>query len=203
MPIAGARFGFAASTAPFRRLGRRRNELNRESVARIVWFFAAIGLVCCEVLFRRRVHLRIATLPELVHQGLHSFHACRSPMVALEHLLSSLALGLRPALEGLSVITVALGVLGSLRLVGRRRSLETIRLHLGRWLSMALEFQLAADIVATTVNPNGEKLIQLAAVALIRTFLNVFLAREIAQERAEEARAAGGDSAAQLAMPRL
>jgi uncharacterized membrane protein len=123
-------------------------------------------------------------------------------MVALEHLLSSLALGLRPALEGLSVITVALGVLGSLRLVGRRRSLEAIRLHLGRWLSMALEFQLAADIVATTVNPNGEKLIQLAAVALIRTFLNVFLAREIAQERAEEARAAGGDPAAQLAMPR-
>jgi uncharacterized membrane protein len=123
-------------------------------------------------------------------------------MVALEHLLSSLALGLRPALEGLSVITVALGVLGSLRLVGRRRSLEAIRLHLGRWLSMALEFQLAADIVATTVNPNGEKLIQLAAVALIRTFLNVFLAREIAQERAEESRAAGGDPAAQLAMPR-
>ncbi|MFM7238963.1 MAG: DUF1622 domain-containing protein [Cyanobium sp.] len=123
-------------------------------------------------------------------------------MVALEHLLSSLALGLRPALEGLSVITVALGVLGSLRLVGRRRSLEAIRLHLGRWLSMALEFQLAADIVATTVNPNGETLIQLAAVALIRTFLNVFLAREIAQERAEEARAAGGDPAAQLAMPR-
>jgi uncharacterized membrane protein len=93
-------------------------------------------------------------------------------------------------------------VLGSLRLVGRRRSLEAIRLHLGRWLSMALEFQLAADIVATTVNPNGEKLIQLAAVALIRTFLNVFLAREIAQERAEEAWAAGGDPAAQLAMPR-
>lgn len=123
-------------------------------------------------------------------------------MVALEHLLSSLALGLRPALEGLSVITVALGVLGSLRLVGRRRSLEAIRLHLGRWLSMALEFQLAADIVATTVNPNGETLIQLAAVALIRTFLNVFLAREIAQERAEESRAGGGDPAAQLAMPR-
>ena len=124
-------------------------------------------------------------------------------MAAAEHLLSSLALGLRPALEGLSVITVALGVLGSLRLVGRRRSLEAIRLHLGRWLSMALEFQLAADIVATTVNPTGETLIQLAAVALIRTFLNVFLAREIAQERAEEARVAGSDPAAQLAMPRL
>jgi uncharacterized membrane protein len=124
-------------------------------------------------------------------------------MVAPEHLISSLALGLRQALEGLSVVTVAMGVLGSLRLVGRRRSLEAIRLHLGRWLSMALEFQLAADIVATTVNPDGEKLIQLAALALIRTFLNVFLAREIAQERAEEARAAGHEPTPQPIFPRL
>lgn len=124
-------------------------------------------------------------------------------MVASEHLVSFLALGLRPVLEGLSVFTVALGVLGSLRLVGRRFRLEAIRLHLGRWLSMALEFQLAADIVATTVNPDGEQLIQLAAVALIRTFLNVFLAREIALERAEEARAAGDEPTPQPAFPRL
>ncbi len=124
-------------------------------------------------------------------------------MVAPEHLISSLALGLRQALEGLSVITVALGVLGSLRLVGRRRSLEAIRLHLGRWLSMALEFQLAADILATTVNPSGDQLIQLAAVALIRTFLNVFLAREIAQERAAEAQAIANESPEQLTFPRL
>ena len=124
-------------------------------------------------------------------------------MVASEHLVSFLALGLRPVLEGLSVLTVALGVLGSLRLVGRRCRLEAIRHHLGRWLSMALEFQLAADIVATTVNPDGEQLSQLAAVALIRTFLNVFLAREIAQERAEEARAAGDEPTPQTAFPRL
>jgi uncharacterized membrane protein len=124
-------------------------------------------------------------------------------MVAPEHLISSLALGLRQALEGLSVITVALGVLGSLRLVGRRRSLEAIRLHLGRWLSMALEFQLAADILATTVNPSGDQLIQLAAVALIRTFLNVFLAREIAQERAAETQAIANESPEQLTFPRL
>jgi uncharacterized membrane protein len=124
-------------------------------------------------------------------------------MVAPEHLISSLALGLRQALEGLSVVTVALGILGSLRLVGRRHPLGVIRLYLGRWLSMALEFQLAADIVATTVNPSGDQLIQLAAVAVIRTFLNVFLAREIAQERALEAQASAEESAAQRAFPRL
>ena len=124
-------------------------------------------------------------------------------MVAPEHFIASLALGLRQVLEGLSVVTVALGVLGSLRLVGRRRPLAAIRLYLGRWLSMALEFQLAADIVATTVNPNGDQLIQLAAVAVIRTFLNVFLAREIAQERAVEPEAPLNEPPAQLAFPRL
>jgi uncharacterized membrane protein len=102
--------------------------------------------------------------------------------VAVEHLVSSFALLLRQTLEGLSLLTVFVGVLRCLRQVSRHR-LGAVRLTLGRWLSMALEFQLAADIVATTVNPNGEQLIQLAAVALIRTFLNVFLAREIAEER--------------------
>jgi uncharacterized membrane protein len=100
----------------------------------------------------------------------------------VEHLVSTFALLLRQTLEGLSLLTVFAGVLRCLQLVSRHR-LGAVRLTLGRWLSMALEFQLAADIVATTVNPNGEQLIQLAAVALIRTFLNVFLAREIAEER--------------------
>lgn len=67
---------------------------------------------------------------------------------------------------------------------------------------MALEFQLAADIMATTVNPNGEQLIQLAAVALIRTVLNVVLAREIAGERAAEARSAGDEPIAQPVVSR-
>lgn len=48
---------------------------------------------------------------------------------------------------------------------------------------MALEFQLAADIVATTTTPSNENLIQLTVVAVIRTFLNVFLGREVEAER--------------------
>jgi uncharacterized membrane protein len=44
---------------------------------------------------------------------------------------------------------------------------------------MALEFQLGADIVATTAGPNRDNLIRLAVVAVIRTFLNVFLVREL------------------------
>jgi uncharacterized membrane protein len=53
---------------------------------------------------------------------------------------------------------------------------------LGTWLALALEFQLAADIVSTVVSPTQQNLLQLGAVALIRTFLNVFLARELEAE---------------------
>jgi uncharacterized membrane protein len=46
----------------------------------------------------------------------------------------------------------------------------------------ALEFQLGADIVATTVGPTANALIQLGLVALIRTFLNFFLGRELVEQ---------------------
>jgi uncharacterized membrane protein len=54
-------------------------------------------------------------------------------------------------------------------------------------LALALEFQLGADIVATTTSPTETNLIQLGVIAVIRTFLNIFLSREIeAEQRWEE-----------------
>jgi len=97
-----------------------------------------------------------------------------------------LAEGLRLTLESLSVLTVLLGLVITLRQALRRQLLGSVRVGLGRWLSMALEFQLAADIVATTISPSGQQLIQLAAIALIRTFLNLALTREAQAERAGE-----------------
>ncbi|MFD7749017.1 DUF1622 domain-containing protein [Streptomyces sp. NPDC059698] len=71
----------------------------------------------------------------------------------------------------------------------RRRSLITefnkIRLSLGRFLVLGLEFQLAGDVLRTAVAPSFTEIGQLAAIAAIRTVLNFFLTREIAQERAE------------------
>jgi uncharacterized membrane protein len=58
-----------------------------------------------------------------------------------------------------------------------------IRLTLGRFLALGLEFQLASDVLRTAVAPSFRELGQLAAVAAIRTALNYFLAREIEQER--------------------
>ncbi|MCY0943297.1 DUF1622 domain-containing protein [Streptomyces antarcticus] len=71
----------------------------------------------------------------------------------------------------------------------RRRSLigefNKIRLSLGRFLVLGLEFQLAGDVLRTAVAPSFTEIGQLAAIAAIRTILNYFLTREIAQERAE------------------
>lgn len=58
---------------------------------------------------------------------------------------------------------------------------EQIRLNLGRWLALALEFELAADILRTAVAPTWNEIGQLAAIIVLRTALNFFLQREIDQ----------------------
>jgi hypothetical protein len=56
---------------------------------------------------------------------------------------------------------------------------EEVRLRLGRWLAVALEFELAADILRTAVAPTWNEIGQLAAIAVLRTALNYFLQQEI------------------------
>ena len=52
---------------------------------------------------------------------------------------------------------------------------EVIRLQLGKWLALALEFTVAADILRTAVAPTWDDLGKLAAIVLIRTGLNFVL----------------------------
>ena len=56
---------------------------------------------------------------------------------------------------------------------------EAVRLRLGRWLAVALEFETAADILRTAVAPTWTEIGQLAAIVVLRTALNYFLQREI------------------------
>ncbi|PWS37402.1 hypothetical protein DFH01_11225 [Falsiroseomonas bella] len=64
--------------------------------------------------------------------------------------------------------------------------IEHMRLRLARWLAVALEFTLAADILRTAVAPTWDDIGKLAAIAALRTVLNFFLQREIeAAARAE------------------
>ncbi|MFP5327102.1 MAG: DUF1622 domain-containing protein [Acidimicrobiia bacterium] len=62
-----------------------------------------------------------------------------------------------------------------------------VRLDLGRFLALGLEFQLASDVLRTAIAPTFKEIGELAAIAAIRTALNFFLAREIREERAEVA----------------
>ena len=62
-------------------------------------------------------------------------------------------------------------------------SYNRIRLTLARYLALALEFQLGADIISTAVAPSWDQIGKLAAIAVIRTALNYFLTREMQQER--------------------
>ncbi|MEU8789301.1 DUF1622 domain-containing protein [Streptomyces sp. NPDC048643] len=61
----------------------------------------------------------------------------------------------------------------------------SVRLTLGRFLLLGLEFQLASDILRTAISPTFREIGQLAAIAAIRTALNYFLGREIKEERAQ------------------
>ncbi len=65
-----------------------------------------------------------------------------------------------------------------------------VRLTLGRWPAVGLEFELAADILRTAITPSWKDIEQLAAIAALRTALNYFLEREIRQESQPEQRKA-------------
>ena len=56
-------------------------------------------------------------------------------------------------------------------------------LRYARWLIAGLTFQLAADIIETSIRTSWQSIGQLGAIALIRTFLNFFLERDLAEVR--------------------
>lgn len=93
---------------------------------------------------------------------------------------------LRLAVEGAGAAVIAYGALGAaVRFVGaavaRAGVPPSIRLDFGRHLALGLEFQLGGDILSTAVAPTWDQIGKLAAVAIVRTALNYFLARELSE----------------------
>lgn len=60
-----------------------------------------------------------------------------------------------------------------------------IRQNLGRSLALSLEFLLGADILQTAVAPTWDDIGKLAAIAVLRTGLNYFLALELKEEKTQ------------------
>ncbi len=113
--------------------------------------------------------------------------------MAAEELLVEVVGYLRLVVEAIGAAIVGFGALATtfryvLSLVGvRQYTNNEIRLYLGRYLALGLEFQLGADILSTAVAPTLDDVILLGAIAAIRTVLNYFLSQELERERREVA----------------
>ena len=91
------------------------------------------------------------------------------------------------AIECGAVFVVAFGSLQALTTLlkviagGQAGEIEgrQIWLKFATWILLALEFALAADIVRTAVAPTWEDITKLAVIAIVRTMLNYFLAKDI------------------------
>ena len=110
----------------------------------------------------------------------------------MEPLFKQLTFYLAYAIEGAAALIIAAAaaqaIAGSFRVLFHPRarassvrspSQEDVRLELGRWLALALEFELAADILRTAVAPTWNEIGQVAAIIVLRTALNFFLRLEI------------------------
>ncbi len=100
---------------------------------------------------------------------------------------------LRLCIELVGALIVALGVViggrqfAAALLARRAADFTALRLVLARYLALALEFQLGADILSTAVAPTWNEIGQLGAIAIIRTALNYFLSKEMKDEQATQA----------------
>jgi len=110
--------------------------------------------------------------------------------IGIEQTVFNLVQWLKLGVEVTGAIVIAIGIIAAL--LSFSRSLipsqltryNEIRLLLSRFLALALEFQLGADILSTAIAPSWDQIGKLGAIAFIRTVLNYFLTREMIEERA-------------------
>jgi uncharacterized membrane protein len=93
-------------------------------------------------------------------------------------------------IDALALVVIVVGTVeaffGGLRAMlsspsGHER--RDIWLRYSRWLVAGLTFQLAADIIETSITTEWQAVGRIAAIALIRTFLNYFLDRDLEEVR--------------------
>ena len=110
----------------------------------------------------------------------------------VEELVATLVLWLKLFTEVIGALVIGVGVLVAgwrflrERLLSAASDFAAVRLTLARFLSVALEFQVGADILSTAVAPSWDAIGKLGAIAVIRTALNYFLAREMREFKETE-----------------
>ncbi|QEI06994.1 DUF1622 domain-containing protein [Pigmentiphaga aceris] len=105
-----------------------------------------------------------------------------------EHFVRLSVEWLRLGVEALGAVVILFGLLATLRVLFRKFTGDQevgfgkARITFARYLTLALELQLAADILSTSVSPSWDQIGKLAAIAVIRTALNFFLTQEMKEE---------------------
>jgi uncharacterized membrane protein len=112
---------------------------------------------------------------------------------AFEGTVVGLVQWLKLGIETVGALLIAIGVVVAITQLVRHfvarevAEFTAVRLTLARYLALALEFQLGADILSTAIAPSWEQIGKLAAIAVIRTGLNFFLTQEMEGERSTRA----------------
>jgi len=106
----------------------------------------------------------------------------------MEELFKNYASHFALLLEAVAVIIITFGAIQAighlLSPAGKDPNKPFVRrkkiwLGFGVWLLLGLEFELAADIIRTAIAPTWVDIGQLGAIAVIRTFLNYFLEKDM------------------------
>lgn len=111
---------------------------------------------------------------------------------SVEQTVVSAVQWLRLGVEAVGAAVICIGVLIAVYQFIRHfrdeqpDNFNRVRLTLGKYLALALEFQVGADILSTAIAPSWEQIGKLAAIAAIRTLLNYFLTKELESERRRE-----------------
>jgi len=108
--------------------------------------------------------------------------------VGAEAVIVNSVLWLKLVVESVGALVIGIGMVAFFVEFARTyathqiRGNNSLRQTLARYMALALEFQLGADILATSVAPSWDMLGKLGAIAVLRTALNYFLTREMEQE---------------------
>jgi len=105
----------------------------------------------------------------------------------MEELFKQFAGTVALSVEAAAALIITMGAVESLYAIarsafvieGQLHTRKKIWLRFGVWLMLGLEFELAADIIRSAISPTWVDIGQLGAIAVIRTFLNYFLEKDL------------------------
>jgi uncharacterized membrane protein len=86
----------------------------------------------------------------------------------------------------IGTIEVAVGIIRLAFGTHSHQFMRDVWLRYARWLVAGLTFQLAADIIETSISSSWETIARVGAIAVIRTFLNYFLDRDLIEVRTRQ-----------------